>query len=319
MSDEDLMQPFKHIASVPGKSLRWMLIDAVNRWLQIPAVVVVTIKEIVDKLHSASVLIQDIEGHSRMRRGIPVAHSIYGIPSTLNCANLVYFLAFEQICKLGRPAGVEAYRAEMELLHRGQGQDILWRDASCEVPTEEEYKQVAVWKSGWIFRLALKLMLACSDVPISGAKFMPMVDHFAVYFQIRDDYMNLTAPQYNEGKAYCEDITEGKYSFLVIHSIRSAYPDDKLVRILRQRTRNVSLLKYALELMKATRSFDYCKQVLDQHFLRVLEYVQGLGGNPALVAVVQRLHTTIPEPSCALEEMAQWALTHPDPQGRTSP
>lgn len=37
--------------------------------------------------------VDDIEDNSKLRRGMPVAHSIYGVPSTINTANYVYFQA----------------------------------------------------------------------------------------------------------------------------------------------------------------------------------------------------------------------------------
>lgn len=42
----------------------------------------------------------DVEDDSELRRGIPVAHHVYGIPQTINTANYVYFLAFQELLKL---------------------------------------------------------------------------------------------------------------------------------------------------------------------------------------------------------------------------
>lgn len=42
----------------------------------------------------------DVEDDSQLRRGIPVAHKIYGIPQTINTANYVYFLAYQELFKL---------------------------------------------------------------------------------------------------------------------------------------------------------------------------------------------------------------------------
>jgi geranylgeranyl pyrophosphate synthase len=44
--------------------------------------------------------VDDIEDNSKLRRGVPVAHSIYGIPTTINSANFVYFLAMDNVVKL---------------------------------------------------------------------------------------------------------------------------------------------------------------------------------------------------------------------------
>lgn len=51
-------------------------------------------------LHNASLLIDDIQDNSKLRRGSPVAHSIYGVPLTINAANYVYFLAMEKALTL---------------------------------------------------------------------------------------------------------------------------------------------------------------------------------------------------------------------------
>jgi geranylgeranyl diphosphate synthase type 3 len=42
----------------------------------------------------------DVEDNSELRRGIPVAHTIYGVPQTINTANYVYFLAMKELLAL---------------------------------------------------------------------------------------------------------------------------------------------------------------------------------------------------------------------------
>ena len=53
--------------------------------------------------------IDDIEDNSKLRRGIPVAHSIYGVAHTINSANYVYFLALEKTSAMGHPRGVAIF------------------------------------------------------------------------------------------------------------------------------------------------------------------------------------------------------------------
>lgn len=47
--------------------------------------------------------IDDIQDNSILRRGIPVAHSIYGIASTINAANYTSFIAMERVMELDHP------------------------------------------------------------------------------------------------------------------------------------------------------------------------------------------------------------------------
>jgi hypothetical protein len=54
-------------------------------------------------LHNASLLIDDIQDKSKLRRGVPVAHNIYGVPLTINAANYIYFLAMQKALTLHHP------------------------------------------------------------------------------------------------------------------------------------------------------------------------------------------------------------------------
>ena len=56
--------------------------------------------------------IDDIEDNSKLRRGIPVAHSIYGVAQSINSANYVYFLALEKIMAMGHPRGVTIFTSK---------------------------------------------------------------------------------------------------------------------------------------------------------------------------------------------------------------
>jgi|SRR5277367_1458828 len=47
--------------------------------------------------------IDDVEDGSALRRGFPVAHSIYGIPQTINSANYIYFCALRELERLNNP------------------------------------------------------------------------------------------------------------------------------------------------------------------------------------------------------------------------
>ena len=88
--DEAVLEPMRYLEAQPGKDVRGQLIDCFQQWLRIPQDKVEAVKAVVTDLHNASLLVDDIEDNSRLRRGMPVAHSVFGVPATLNCANYVY-------------------------------------------------------------------------------------------------------------------------------------------------------------------------------------------------------------------------------------
>lgn len=74
--------------------------------------------------------------------------------------------------------------------------------------------------------------------------------------------MNLSSTQYTENKGLCEDLTEGKFSFPVIHSIRSNPQNLQLINILKQKTTDDVVKRYAIGYMESTGSFEYSRRRL---------------------------------------------------------
>lgn len=218
--------------------------------------------------------IDDIEDNSILRRGVPVAHSIYGVASTINAANYVFFLALEKVQQLGHESvsfeegenlctnkriskrifdyqATQVYTEQLLELHRGQGMEIYWRD-NFTCPTESEYQQMTIRKTGGLFMLAIRLMQLFSE---NKRDFSKLTAILGLYFQIRDDYCNLICKevccalsfdilifnssffllQYSENKSFCEDLTEGKFSFPIIHAVHYQKQDRQVLRILFQK------------------------------------------------------------------------------------
>ena len=227
------MEPYAYLDANPGKEIRSELIHSFNEWLHVPEAKLEVIRKVVRMLHTASLLMDDVEDNSDLRRGVPVAHRIYGIPQTINTANYVYFLVFQEIFHLSQsPSSYSSpnlnvekmVTEEMINLHRGQGMDLFWRD-SLTCPTEEEYVEMVCNKTGGLFRIALKLMLAHSPHytnPEQLPDLLPLADLIGLLFQIRDDYMNLQSSKYADNKGFAEDLTEGKFSFPIIHAVRNS-------------------------------------------------------------------------------------------------
>ena len=287
--DPVLLEPWQNILNVPGKNVRGKLVAAFNTWLQVDANKVAAITEIVRMLHTASLLIDDIEDDSTLRRGVPVAHAIYGIPSTLNTANYVYVLALEKCHQLNEPKATHVFVQELLNLHRGQGQDILWRD-TVTCPTEEQYRSMVVDKTGGLFRLAVGLMQAFSK---DTTDYAPLLDSLAYYFQVRDDFMNIMSTEYFANKSFCEDLTEGKFSFPIIHAIKTVPSDNRLVRILKQRTRDVTVKQHAVQFMEKCGSLRYTWKKLRVLYEEIVGLIAGLGGHPMLLELIEALHNQI--------------------------
>ena len=74
--------------------------------------------------------------------------------------------------------------------------------------------------------------------------------------------MNLLSTTYSTNKGLCEDLTEGKFSFPILHAIRSDPTNLVLLNILKQKPDNDDIKRYAVKYMESKGSFDYCKEVV---------------------------------------------------------
>ncbi|KIW99469.1 uncharacterized protein Z518_11208 [Rhinocladiella mackenziei CBS 650.93] len=256
-----IMGPYDYLFAHPGKDIRSALIKAFNAFLHVPPLSLDVITKVVGMLHTSSLLIDDVQDGSMLRRGVPVAHNIFGTAQTINSANYVYFLALKELQHLeNKDEVMEIFTTELLNLHRGQGMELYWRD-TLTCPTEDDYLEMVQNKTGGLFRLAVKLMQA--ESPEKGRiDCVPLVNLMGLVFQICDDYLNLSSSAYTKNKGLCEDLTEGKFSFPIIHSIRSNPSNLQLINILKQKTTDDEVKRYAVKYMEGTGSFDYSRKVI---------------------------------------------------------
>ncbi|GAA5859614.1 hypothetical protein JCM8547_006164 [Rhodosporidiobolus lusitaniae] len=302
--EQVLVEPYAYLASIPGKEVRSALIAAFNVWMKCADDDLEIVKKVVGILHTASLLMDDVEDDSHLRRGMPVAHKIYGIPQTINSANYMYFLAYQELQRIHPRPGVkveEMVTEELLHLHRGQGMDLFWRE-NLICPTEPEYIDMVNNKTGGLFRIAIKLMMGSSpEVP--PRDYVPLANLIGIIFQIRDDYVNLQSVEYANNKGFCEDFSEGKFSFPIVHAIRADQSNRQILNILRERPSSPEPKTYAVSYMKTkTRSFAYTRQVLKTLTAQAFTEVERLGGNPAVVAILKKLEVEEPEDEVEAEE-----------------
>jgi len=282
--DNILLEPYNYLAENPGKNVRTKLMEAFNEWLQVPFEKLKIITDAIEMLHNASLLIDDIQDGSTLRRGNPVAHLVYGTPSTINCSNYVYFLALQKLLELKEPAVIRIYTEELCNLHRGQGMDLFWRDNNV-CPTETDYLEMISNKTGGLLRLAVKIMQICGTVKTD---LVPFVDKFGLYFQVRDDYVNLQSDQFMKEKGSCEDLSEGKFSFPVIHSVRQGY-NAEIMEVLKLKTQDHEILRAAVESIKKAGSLEYTLTFVIQLERETRDEIYNLGGSPRLTKIVDAL------------------------------
>ncbi len=136
--DSALLDPARDILNRTGKGLRARLVERSWRLAggdpgQVPELLPLAI----EVLHAGSLVIDDIEDDSRLRRGQPAIHRTYGLPIALNMGNWLYFLALALLSRVPvaheiRLALYEDVSLALLLCHQGQALDLSVRITSAK-------------------------------------------------------------------------------------------------------------------------------------------------------------------------------------------
>jgi geranylgeranyl pyrophosphate synthase len=87
-----------------------------------------------------------------------------------------------------------------------------------------------------------------------------------IAFQIRDDILSTVGEEFAQKKGYGDDITEGKRSLLVIHTLQKAGPQDRkrLLDILNAHTTDAALIAEAIRILKTYGAVEYATAVAEK-------------------------------------------------------
>ena len=188
-----------------------------------------TLTPLIEGIHTASLIHDDIEDNSELRRGQPAAHVAYGLDSALNSGSWLYFRALQSLEDYQAPASIKldlyaTALTQIRALHEGQALDIHWHRTVGFFPSQEDYERMIRLKTG-----ALAALAAYTGMRAAGKKheeskvFAALFAGAGVGFQILDDVKNISTG--NAGKKRGDDIVEGKKSLPVILHIEK-HPED---------------------------------------------------------------------------------------------
>ncbi len=188
------------------------------------------IVSLVELPHNGSLIIDDIEDGSDLRRGKPATHITYGVDISINAGNMLYFLptlALDQapVSDHVRLKLYQIYAKYMRKIHLGQGMDIVWHHDIEYIPTIEAYETMCRFKTGCLAAMGSEIGAA---VAIDDDSVVKQAGHIAetigLGFQILDDVINLKSG--NPGKNRGDDIVENKKSLPII-LYANAHPEKK--------------------------------------------------------------------------------------------
>lgn len=175
--------------------------------------------EVLELLHAGSLVVDDIQDGSTVRRGARSLHELYGVPLALNAGNWLYFWPLRNIEELDLPADVrirlyQECHSTMLRAHFGQAIDIGTPVTSLE---QERIPEVCLatlqLKTGALMSLAMKLGAILGGVERDRLRAIDRFGHqFGVALQMFDDIGNLASNKNSEKRF--EDLRNSRPGFV---------------------------------------------------------------------------------------------------------
>lgn len=135
------------------------------------------------------------------------------------------------------------------------------------IPTLHDYNKMMEYKTGMLFFTVLDLLMEKTKNIVIKKKYDELrlcLYNFSLFFQIRDDYINLTDPAYWKERGFCQDFDEQKISYLTTYCTNNQMDNYELINQLMTNSNKTKQDKIdILVLMKNNGLFDIVyKQLL---------------------------------------------------------
>jgi octaprenyl-diphosphate synthase len=218
-----------HILFSGGKRLRPLLLLLVTRMCGYRGDYDTTFSISFEYLHAATLLHDDLIDEAELRRGRPVAHSIYGNAITVLVGDFLLARALSLAARTGNIAIIEVMARITENMSQGEIHQL-----SCKgdtTLTEEEYRKIIWRKTAVLFEGTCQAAAYLAEAPEQQIKAIAAYGaHLGLAFQMADDLIDYTSDTAVLGKKAGADLREGKLTLPVIAALAAA-PDDERQRM----------------------------------------------------------------------------------------
>ena len=225
----------------------------------------------VELLHNMTLVHDDIEDESELRRGKPCIHRIYGIPTAINVGDAMLIKVFEVANSSKIP---EDRCRKMVSYVADRAYDITWGQSfefsmwKMKHFTEDEVIRLLKNKTGALTRLSAEVGAIAGGASQRQLESLGQFgETVGVGFQIVDDILNVTGDVKKYGKEIGGDIREGKKTIMAAHLLKVAESKDRksFLRLLGKKGIKQAEIRKMISLYQKYESISYAKAQADAY------------------------------------------------------
>jgi octaprenyl-diphosphate synthase len=237
-----------YIVNSGGKRIRPMLSILAAKALGYQGTEHITLATIVEFIHTATLLHDDVVDESNLRRGNPTANAEFGNAASVLVGDFIYTRAFQLMVSLDKMKVMKILSDATNIIAEGEVLQLM----NCNDPdtTEASYMQVIYSKTAKLFEAATQLAAVITEqTPEVEKALLHYGMHLGTAFQLIDDVLDYSADQEQLGKNIGDDLAEGKPTLPLIYAMK--HGTEKQVALIRTAIESGNGLQYLDEILEA--------------------------------------------------------------------
>lgn len=174
---------------------------------------------VVEFIHTATLLHDDVVDESSLRRGRDTANAVFGNAASVLVGDFLYSRAFQMMVSVGSMRVMEVLADATNVIAEGEVLQLLnVRNADIEV---SDYLQVIRYKTAKLFEAAGRLGAILGGVDAQTEEALAAYGtHLGTAFQLIDDVLDYSGEEADTGKHLGDDLAEGKPTLPLLHVLR---------------------------------------------------------------------------------------------------
>jgi octaprenyl-diphosphate synthase len=262
-----------HIINSGGKKLRPALHLLVAGWLGKINKKNYQLAAILEFIHTATLLHDDVVDESSRRRHIKTANSVYGNAASVLVGDFLYSRSFQMMVDVNNMKVMQILANTTNQISEGEILQLI--NINNLKINENDYINIVAYKTAKLFEASCSLAAITNNAKLREIKkFTQLGNAFGLIFQIIDDILDYTGQEKKIGKKIGDDLSQGKVTLPIILALKNGSSSQKraLKNILKEK--NLKKLNNVINILEETNALELARDKAKEYFL-IIQKIMG--------------------------------------------
>ena len=269
----------RYIIAAGGKRLRPVLLLLMSGALGSRHPQRFNLAAVVEFIHTATLLHDDVVDESTLRRGRSTANEVFGNPASVLVGDFLYSRAFQMMVEAGSMKIMQILADATNVIAEGEVLQLMnMHDASLD---ESGYLRVIRSKTAKLFEASCRLAAVLADAPAATeAACAEYGQSLGTAFQVIDDVLDYEGDAAEMGKNLGDDLREGKATLPLILAMQLAPADEAAIIRNAIESGNTSELETIVAIVRRCGALERTKAAAAAQAQHAIDAISGFEANP---------------------------------------